>query len=144
MKNLATILVFVFAFTFTAEAQQRRKQQRQNYTIEQQTEMAVKKMTLALNLSDKQVNQLTPIMKAQVASKKAMMEKRKANRANSQKPTIEEKYKMQISQLDQQIDFQRSMQDILDKEQFKKYEKMTMARKMKGKKMLQKKGQMQK
>ena len=51
MRKLASILVLVFAFTLTAEAQKMRNQKRPKLTVEQQTDLAVKKMTLALDLT---------------------------------------------------------------------------------------------
>ena len=89
MKNLATILVFVFAVTFTSQAQKIRKQKRPNLTTEQHTNLAIKKMTLALDLSEKQQKQIKPILMAQITERKAAMEKRKEERKNKQKPNAD-------------------------------------------------------
>lgn len=144
MKNLATILVFVFAFTFTAEAQKRRQEKRPQLTVEQQTNLALKKMTLALDLSEKQQNKIQPLLKQQAIKRKAAMEKRKEMRKNETKPTADEMYAMQSARLDDQIAMRNSMKEILNASQFEKFEKMAKARKMRGKKMMQQRGQMQK
>ena len=144
MKNLATILVFVFAFTFTAEAQKRRQEKRPQLTVEQQTNLALKKMTLALDLSEKQQNKIQPLLKQQAIKRKAAMEKRKEMRKSETKPTADEMYAMQSARLDDQIAMRNSMKEILNASQFEKFEKMAKARKMRGKKMMQQRGQMQK
>jgi len=130
MKNLATILVFVFAVTFTSQAQKKRKQQRPNLTTEQHTNLAIKKMTLALDLSEKQQKQIKPILMAQITERKAAMEKRKEARKNKQKPTADEIYTMKNKQLDNRIMIKNKMKDILNKEQFEKFEKIQKRRKM--------------
>lgn len=143
MKNLATILAFVFAFTFTAQAQKKRTHKKPNLTAEQHATLAIKKMTLALDLSDKQQQQIKPILMAQIAEKKAVMEKRKEARKNKQKPTADEIYAMKNKQLDNQIKMKNKMKNILNKEQFEKFEKMAKRRKMmamkKKKEMMKKK-----
>ena len=71
MKKIASILILVFAFTLKGEAQKKRKEQRPKLTVEQYSNLAVKKMTLALDLSEKQQEQIKPLISAQIASKKA-------------------------------------------------------------------------
>ena len=53
MKKIASILVLVFAFTLTTQGQKKRKDKRPNFSVEQRTELAVKKMTLDLDLYSK-------------------------------------------------------------------------------------------
>ncbi|WP_299670323.1 hypothetical protein [uncultured Polaribacter sp.] len=134
MKNLASILVFVFAFTITTQAQKNRKQERPQLTVEQHTDLAIKKMTLALDLSEKQQNKIKPLIASKMAERKAFMEKRKANKKEEKKPTSDEIYAAKSKMLDQQIAMKNSMREILNKEQFEKFEKMQKKRKMKGKK----------
>jgi hypothetical protein len=62
MKKLASILVLVFAFSLTTLAQNKEKRDCVKMTTEQQTDLAVKKMTLALDLSDKQQSQIKPLI----------------------------------------------------------------------------------
>lgn len=137
MKNLASILLVVFAFTFTTNAQRKNREERPKFTIAQQTDLAVKKMTLALDLSPKQQNQLKPIIASKMAERKAFMEKRKEARKEKKRPTADEMYAMQSKRLDNEIAIKSSMKDILNKEQFEKFEKMQKKRKMKGKKMME-------
>ena len=139
MKNFAVILMMVIAVTFTANAQQKtaqkNRQNRPQFTAEQQTELAVKRMTLALDLNEKQQNQIKPLLMTQAAQRKTAMEKMKKARENKQKPSKEELFTMRSQQLDHQIAMKKAMKEILTKEQFEEFEKMGKA---KGKKMLEK------
>lgn len=133
MKKIIGIVVLVFVFTLTAQAQKKRGNKGSKMTVEQHTELAVKRMTLALDLSDKQQNQIKPLIKAQAEERKAAMEKRKEARKNDEKPTADEMYAMQSKRLDAQIAFKSNMKKILNDEQFEKFEKMNKGRKMKRK-----------
>jgi Spy/CpxP family protein refolding chaperone len=131
-------LVLVFAFTLSAQAQKKRNEKRPELSIEQQTNLAIKQMTLTLDLSEKQQNQITPIMTAQATSKKTAMEKRREMRKNKTKPTADEIYEMKSKFLDNQIAFKNSMKEILNEEQFQKFQKMAKRKMKKGKDMKQK------
>ena len=96
----------------------------------------------ALDLSKKQQNELKPLLRAQVAEKKAAMQKRKEARKSKNKPTADQIFAMKNKQLDSQIAFKSKMKDILNKEQFEKFEKMKKGRRMKGNKMKKKKKMM--
>jgi preprotein translocase subunit SecD len=143
MKKLASILVLVFAFTVTLQAQKKGKQNEKGpkLTVEQYADLAVKKMTLGLDLSDKQQSQIKPLMNAQAAARKAAMESRKKNRTANKKPSADEIYAMRSAQLDNQIAFKNQMKNILNKEQFEKFEQMKNDRKEKGRKMMMRKKQ---
>ncbi|MEE9408078.1 MAG: hypothetical protein V3V28_08395 [Polaribacter sp.] len=130
MKKLTCILVLVFAFTFTTQAQKKRDQ----FTVDQQVELAVKKMTLKLDLSERQQNQIKPLIAAKMAERKAFMENRKEARKNKKGPTSDEMFAIQSKRLDKQIAMKNRMKDILNKEQFEKFEKRSKGRKMKMKK----------
>ena len=138
MKQFASILVLVFAFTLSTQAQKKRNEKRPELSIEQQTNLAIKQMTLTLDLSEKQQNQITPIMTAQAASKKTAMEKRREMRKNKTKPTADEIYEMKSKFLDNQIAFKNSMKEILNEEQFEKFQKIAKRKMKKGKDMKQK------
>jgi len=132
MKKIASILILVFAFTLTAEAQKKKKEQKTKLTVEQRSNLAVKKMTLALDLSEKQQNQIKPLISAQIASKKTGMQKKKENIVAKTKPSSDEIYAMKSKLLDNQITFKNKMKNILNKEQFEKFEKMKKGKEMKG------------
>ncbi|WP_405608942.1 hypothetical protein [Polaribacter sp. Asnod1-A03] len=131
MKKIASILVLVIAVTFTTQAQKKRGQKGPKFTTEQQSTLAVKKMALTLDLSEKQQNQIKPILMTQMEERKAEMEKRKANKDEPrQRPTADQMFAMQNKRLDNQIMMKNKMKDILNEEQFEKFEKMQKGRKM--------------
>ncbi|WP_445749574.1 hypothetical protein [Polaribacter sp.] len=141
MKNLATFILLAIAVTFTANAQektgQKNKQNRPQFTAEQHTELSVKRLTLALDLNEKQQNQIKPLLMAQATQRKAAMEKMKKARENKQRPSEEEIFAMENQKLDNQIAMKNKMKEILTKEQFEKFEKIAKMRKMKGEKMME-------
>ena len=139
MKKVASILVFIFAFTLTTQAQKKRKDNRPQLSVEQLTELAVKKMTLALDLSNKQQDQIMPLIKAQATAKKEIMVKRKAMKESNSKPSTDKVFAMKSKILDDQIAMKTKMKEILKKEQFEKFEKIAKTRRMRGEKMMNKK-----
>jgi protein CpxP len=136
MKKIASILVLVlvFVFTLTTQAQKKRRDNRPQLSVKQQTSLAVKQMTLALDLSEKQQGQIVPLIQVQAAAKKEAMYKRKAMQESNTKPSSDEIYEMKSKMLDNQIAFKNNLKDILNKEQFEQFQKMKKARKMRGNK----------
>jgi protein CpxP len=138
MKNLAPILVLIFAFTLTAIAQKKRDHQRWQFTIEQQTELTLKKMTLALDLSAQQQLKIKPLILAKILEKETFVAKKKEAKKKYKKPTSNAIYALKIRSLNQQIAMRKSMKNILNTAQFEKFEKMHKKRMIKKKKMKKK------
>ena len=138
MKNIASILTLMFLFTFTVQAQKKRGY-KQQLTINQQTSLKVKQMTLALDLSDKQQQQLTPLLRAEITFRQAAIEKRKEARKQKKRPSSDEIYAIKSQELDNKISMKRSMKNILNKTQFETFKKMYKQRikKKKGKELRQ-------
>ena len=66
------------------------------------------------------------------------MLKRKELRTAKKRPSSDEVYTMKSKLLDNQIAFKNKMKDILNKNQFEKFEEMKKEKKMKGMKMMKK------
>ncbi|MFT6842984.1 MAG: protein CpxP [Psychroserpens sp.] len=134
MKNIASILVLIFVFTFTIQAQKKRGY-KQQLTINQQTSLKVKQMTLVLDLSDKQQQQVTPLLRAAIAFRQAAMKKRKEARKQKKRPSSDEIYAIKSQVLDNKISMKRNMKNILNATQFETFKKMYKQRmkKKKGK-----------
>jgi hypothetical protein len=134
MKNIASILVFIFVFAFTIQAQKKRGY-KQQLTINQQTSLKVKQMTLVLDLSDKQQQQVTPLLRAAIAFRQAAMKKRKEARKQKKRPSSDEIYAIKSQLLDNKISMKRNMKNILNATQFETFKKMYKQRmkKKKGK-----------
>ena len=121
MKNIASILLLVLIFTFTIQAQKKRGY-KQQLTINQQTSLKVKQMTLVLDLSDKQQQQVTPFLRTAIAFKQAAMEKK--TKEKKKRLTSDEVYVIKSQLLDNQIALKRGMKDILNTTQFEAFKKM--------------------
>jgi len=124
MKKVITLLVLVFAFTFSTQGQNKKAKRASKLTIEQQTTLAVKKMTLALDLSEKQQNDIKPILMAKITERKMAIKKRKAAKKAKERPSADEIYEMKMKQLDGLILIKSKMKNILDEKQYERFEEM--------------------
>lgn len=149
MKKLILIalaFVSIQAFAQPNEGQNKKKKMHKmhNLTPEQAATMKTKRMTLHLDLNEKQQKEIYAIMLANAEARKAKMEEFKAKRESGEmkRPTAEERFKMAEARLDHQIAMKAKMKDILNEEQFAKWEKAQarMAHKAKQKKGEMKKG----
>ena len=124
MKKVITLLVLAFAFIFSTQGQNKKAKRASKLTIEQQTTLAVKKMTLALDLSEKQQNDIKPILMAKITERKMAIKKRKAAKKAKERPSADEIYEMKIKQLDGLILIKSKMKNILDEKQYERFEEM--------------------
>ena len=135
MKKTASILVLVFVFTVNAKAQEKdRRTQREKLTVDQQAILAVKKMTLTLELTKAQQQEIQPILARQISSKRAEFEKVKAIRESKRELTADERFVYQNQRLDQQIAYQKEIKSILNDKQYDKFREQmeTQKRKVRG------------
>lgn len=96
---------------------------------EQIAQLETKKLTLALDLSEKQQKQIGEIHLEKATERKARMEEK---RSRDSKPDADERYTMLNERLDRQLEMKENMRQILDKEQFEKWEKLAVKREMRG------------
>lgn len=122
MKKAARILSLLLIFTISTNAQKReKKKEKPQFSIEQRTTLAIKKMTLALGLTSEQQVKVKPLISDKFADKKALKIKMKAAKKTKKKLTTQERFEMINKRLDKEIAFQNSMKQILTKEQFEKF-----------------------
>lgn len=108
MKKI--ILVFSLAFiSFNSYAQHHKKQMAEKMNPEQRTELRIKQLTLALDLSEPQAKK---VRKALEEFKTEMKDKQ------------DRSYDQRAENLDRQIAFQRTMKNILSDEQFELFRKL--------------------
>ena len=129
MKKLVFIaIVLVSTLTF---AQQRGSgkmgknapiNQKESFTPEQQTELQVKRMTLHLDLTNKQQEELKKVVLENTKKREAKKAEMQAKRAEGKSPTSEERFQMQNQRLDNQIAMKAELKKILSKEQLEKWE----------------------
>ncbi|OSY87378.1 hypothetical protein WH52_12090 [Tenacibaculum holothuriorum] len=139
MKKIVSTLVILLAFVFSTQAQKRnKKENHEPLSVEQKTNLAVKKMTLALDLTANQQRRIKPLLAQKIEKRQKMREEFKARKKNNQKLSADERYAKMNAKLDSQIAFKAEMKQILNKEQFEKFEKIALKRKHKMKKRMKK------
>lgn len=130
MKKLIAIIVLVLGITGTTQAQKNNKNHKNDdFTIEQKTELAVKKMTLGLDLTDSQIQQVTPLLRKKIEKNTKMRAKRKAAKEASgdttaKKLNADKRFEVATKKLDGKIAFKKEMKSILNQAQYEKFEKM--------------------
>ncbi len=95
-----------------------------NMTAEQMATLQTKKMTLALDLTEGQQNQIQDLNLKNAKQRKAKMEERKAAKESNEKmkPSSDEIYEMRKARLDAAIAHKAELKKILNPEQFEKWE----------------------
>lgn len=126
-----TILLMLLLVGATSMAQERSHRghhgNMHDLTPEQMATLQTKKMTLALDLSKGQQNQILALNLENSKLRKSKIEEFKAKKKEDgerKKPTSEERFTMQNARLDHQIAQKTKMKEILSPEQMEKWEKM--------------------
>ena len=142
MKKILIIAVALLALQVTAQEQQRERSNKQGKSLkmmdlsaEDAAALQTKKMTLHLDLNKSQQAEIKKINLENATKRKAMMAERKARKKSGeiQKPTQEQRLKMLNTKLDRKIAMKAKMKNILDKEQYTKWEKAQMQNTKNGK-----------
>lgn len=129
MKKILLIALAIVSLQVTAQERHHGKHDKmqafKDMTAEEVATLHTKKMTLHLDLNDKQQKEIYAINLKNAENRKAFMEKRQAAKDNGtmQKPSKEERVKMMNAKLDHQIEMKNKMKSILNEEQFAKWEK---------------------
>jgi hypothetical protein len=144
MKKL--ILIALAFVSLQAVAQDKEKSQRKakgelmkNMSAEDMATIATKKLTLALDLTEKQQVQVKEVMLEQATDRKQKMaqkaEIKKSNEVNGNAKATN--VKAINERLDKKIETKQKMKSILTAEQYKKWENMQGRRGKKGKQKLE-------
>lgn len=128
MKNLFIAVILLTAIG--ASAQPFEKSKRPDFTPSQIAELQTKKMTLELELTKNQQQQILEINKRNAIERKQIIEKRKDFKEKGVKPNSDELFKIRSAQLDNQIALQNKMKTILNEQQFKAWKKNRTLKKM--------------
>lgn len=125
MKKLAGITMIILLISMNLNAQQKNKSQKKgsDFTTEQKATLGVKKMTLALDLTENQQKQVYDLMKQSIAERDAQKAEMKAQKQEGVALTSEQQFKMQNDRLDKQIAHKARMKNILTKDQYEKWER---------------------
>ncbi|TXE06064.1 hypothetical protein FUA26_13865 [Seonamhaeicola algicola] len=141
MKKILVIAIALVSVQAFAQPNQDRKQKNamhrmHDLTPEEAATLQTKKMTLHLDLNEKQQAQVKDILLKNAEARKAKMDAFKAKKENGEfeKPTKEDRLKMMNDRLDHQIAMKASMKKILNETQFTKWEKVQAKMAHRGKK----------
>ncbi len=123
MKKIILMTFLMAGMTIMAQPRNNRHQRNgmDQFTLEQRSELQVKKLTLELDLTESQQKEI----KAFIADKNSKMEAHrtamKAMKEKGTKPTSDERFAMKSKMLDEQIAAKKRMQKILNEKQFEKW-----------------------
>lgn len=137
MKNTIALVALVLTFSMNTQAQKNNSRKKGgNLTTEQKTTLAVKKMTLSLDLTESQQNQIRPLLAKKITDRSKMKEIRENREADSKI----DHFKAQNERLDKMIAFKKEMKRILNADQYEKFEKIAKKKMHKKKKHPKRKG----
>ena len=120
MKKVFIVAILTIGLNSFAQDRKERpsREKMEQMTPEQRNQLMVKKMTLELDLNDKQQEQVGKIMAEQSAKREAMKAERKAKMEDAKADRFEMANKM----LDDQIEMKNKMKSILSADQYTKWE----------------------
>lgn len=100
-------------------------QRMSDFTPEEMAQLQTKKMTLDLDLTEAQQKKIEKINLENAKERKEKMEARQAKKKDGtgEKPSKEERLAMMNERLDKQMEIKQKMKQILNAEQFEKWEK---------------------
>lgn len=129
MKKVVLTMVLLSGFIATAqkgEGHKRHGNAMKDMTPEQVATLQTKKMTLALDLSEAQQEQMQQLNLENAKLRKTKMEERNAQKkeGKSEKPSSEERFEMHSERLDHKLAQQERVKQILTEEQFDQWKKM--------------------
>jgi len=117
-KKLFSIALIALITVSAFSQEPPRRQHRSVLTPDQTAELQTKKMTLQLELTEKQQQQILEINKRNAIERKLHMEEHRSLREKDEKPSNDELAKIKSSRLDKQIAHQKEMKKILNEKQF--------------------------
>ncbi|MFD2725399.1 hypothetical protein [Hyunsoonleella rubra] len=125
MKKLLILAVAIFAVQMTSAQAKERGQKAMDLSAEEMATIQTKKMTLFLDLNKSQQDNVYQVNLENAKLRKAHMAERKAKKesAEATKPSKEERVAMMNKMLDHKIAVKAKMKDILNDEQYEKWEK---------------------
>jgi len=120
------ILVFALLVTGMVTSAQNRleskSENKERLTVEQQTELRVKKMTLDLDLNAKQQKEVTALYLEEAKNREAKKQLFLEKLNKGEKLSADEKFEMRNQQLESQIEFKKKLKAILTDKQLEKWE----------------------
>jgi len=133
MKRVIIILICLVTLQVTAQERKRefhkegshdRMEAMKDLTPEEVATLQTKRMTLHLDLAEAQQKKIQALNLEEAKLRKSKMEEHKAMKESGEakKPAKEERLKMMNERLDHQIAVKRQMKDILNADQYEKWQ----------------------
>jgi len=134
MKKLVglTVVILLISFSINAQQKQERNRKGSDFTPEQNATLMAKKMTLQLDLDESQQKEIFTLMKQHMSEREVKQAEFKKQKENGTEITSEQRFEMQNSMLDKQIQHKTAMKTILSEDQFEQWEKTMKTRKRSG------------
>ncbi|PHR69640.1 MAG: hypothetical protein COA67_09520 [Lutibacter sp.] len=130
MRKLAFVLIALMTISTQAQEKERkhhdgeRQQFMKDLTPEEAATLRTKKMTLHLDLTESQQVEIKKVNLEMAKERSLKREERKKKMGQEKtKPSKEERLKMMNSHLDKQIETKKKMKEILNEQQYEKWEK---------------------
>ncbi|WP_310559808.1 hypothetical protein [Flavobacterium sp.] len=122
-KKLIVVALLIVGTTIIAQQKDRKHQGNamEQFTIEQKSQLMLKKMTLELDLTGVQQKEMSIIISDKIATIESHKTEMKAMKEKGVKPTNDERFAMQIKMLDEQIASKKRVEKILNAKQFEKW-----------------------
>lgn len=123
MKKIFLVALLMVGTIIIAQEGNKRKmgENKTQFTIEQKSQLMLKKMTLELDLNDAQQKEFKTIIADKMAKMEAHKTAMKARKEKGVKPTNDERFEMANKKLDDQIATKKRMEKILNPKQFEKW-----------------------
>lgn len=121
MKNLIIALLLGTSIMAYGQKEGKPRQQMQDFTPEQRAVLKTKKMTLHLDLSQNQQDQLLALNKKWAKEREA--KKAELKSLNREEMTSDQKFKQMNDMLDTQIAHQKEMKKLLNEKQYDVWKK---------------------
>ncbi|RWX03846.1 hypothetical protein [Flavobacterium cerinum] len=118
------ILAVVIMIGITVHAQTK-KEHKEALTPEQRVELRVKKLTLALDLTNKQQKEMKVLLLSKETERQQVIEKLKSENKAKKELTADERFAIKNNALDKKIEMKEEMKKILTKEQIEKLDKIS-------------------
>jgi len=133
-KLIAAALLIVGMTTFAQEKPERKEKgerpQIEKFTPEQRNQLRIKKLTLELDLTSSQQQEMGKILAEADAKREAGRAAHKAQKDSPKKLTADERFARQNKMLDEKIAFKAKVKKVLNADQLSKWEKMQDKRKL--------------
>ncbi len=123
MKKLIIITIVLLSASIM-QAQEKRSKLI-NYTPEEAATLQTKKMTLRLDLTEKQQKEVYPLFLEAAKERQLIVKERKKLNAAPNTLSKAERFKKRSARLDSKIDMKAKLKEILTQEQYEKLENMT-------------------